>query len=83
VEQCPWIWKLVNTMETDISVQEAFSRWRPCLYKGAIQCEDCDRYSKNLQQCDDGCDMAAGRNLHREAFEAGYFYAKKEEKDKD
>jgi len=45
-----------------------FEEWSPCVYQGKIDCKDCP-----IDQADqtDGCDMRAGRELDKEAFEAG------------
>lgn len=43
-----------------------FKDWSPCIYEGAIYCADCPRVFDM-----DGCDMRAGRELYRTAYEAG------------
>lgn len=47
----------------------SFARWSPCVYMGAILCDECPR-----KECGDGdmCDMYHGRTGRQEAFEAGW-----------
>ena len=48
-------------------VSDKYKDWSPCIYQGNIDCADCP----NKHDGFDACDMRAGRDLHREAFEAG------------
>lgn len=63
-----------NEMKTDN--RSLFAKWSPCIYEGAITCAECDR-SKPTDP-DERCDMAAGRTLRQQAFDAGWKRAKEE-----
>lgn len=54
----------------DTDLKSEFVKWYPCIYMGAILCDDCPR-----KNCDDGdtCDMYNGRTDNMRAFEAGWF----------
>lgn len=41
-----------------------FAKYSPCLYEKEILCSECKTHP--------GCDMRAGRELHRKCYEDGY-----------
>ena len=47
-----------------------FAKWSPCIYMGAILCDDCVK--GNMDDPDARCDMATGRRQHQRAFATGY-----------
>jgi len=49
-----------------------FAREYPCIYKGAIPCSECELHPRKKRDPDDGCDMAAGRELKEAAFKRGF-----------
>lgn len=68
---------MTGTPKRPVELQAFVDRF-PCIYEGKILCIECPKDGcthPELAQADDDCDMAAGRRLRQEAFEAGFVAA--------
>ena len=49
----------------NLNISNAAAKWSPCIYHGAILCDDCEVV----------CDMREGRNEYIKAFIAGFHHS--------